>query len=116
MRLGRLRARFNAKGKGNTSKDELGQMTIERLRQKPVKLDRLVEMLKEQDDEIKRLREALQSTSTMIELMCKVFDLSPEDFVINVNASKENGETRVVRSISAQEVLDKVRATLGEKE
>ena len=65
---------------------------------------------------IERLREALQSTSTMIELMCKVFDLSPEDFVINVNASKENGETRVVRSISAQEVLNKARAALGEKE
>jgi hypothetical protein len=67
-------------------------------------------------DEIERLREALQSTSTMIELMCKAFDLSPDDFVIKVNANKENGETRVVTSISAQEVLDKARAALGEKE
>lgn len=64
-------------------------------------------------DEIERLREALQSTSTIIELMCRAFDLSPEDFVIKVNANKENGETRVVTSISAQEVLDKARAALG---
>ena len=78
--------------------------------------DLVIDDMVESADTIERLREALQSTSTMIELMCKVFDLSPEDFVINVNASKENGETRVVRSISAQEVLDKVRATIGEKE
>ena len=78
--------------------------------------DAVLSIFKDAADTIERLREALQSTSTMIELMCKVFDLSPEDFVINVNASKENGETRVVRSISAQEVLDKVRVTLGEKE
>ena len=74
------------------------------------------EELCEAADEIERLREAVQSTSKMIELMCKAFDISPEDFVINVNANKETGETRLLRSISAQEVLNKARTALGEKE
>lgn len=67
-------------------------------------------------DEIERLREALQSTSKMIELLCKCFDLEPDAFIIHVKANKENGETRVLRSISAQDVLDEARTALGEKE
>lgn len=67
-------------------------------------------------DEIEQLREALQSTCKIVELMCKAFKIEPEDFVINVSANKENGETRIVRSISAQEVLGQARSALGEKE
>ena len=66
-------------------------------------------------DEIERLREALRSTGMMIGFLCKCFDIEPDAFIIHVKANKENGETRVVKSISAQDVLDDARAALGEK-
>jgi hypothetical protein len=67
-------------------------------------------------NEIERLREALRSTGMMIEFLCKCFDIEPDAFIIHVKANKENGETRVLRSISAQDVLDEARTALGEKE
>lgn len=67
-------------------------------------------------DEIERLREVLRSTGTMIGFLCKCFDIEPDAFIIHVKANKENGETRVLRSISAQDVLDEARTALGEKE
>ena len=67
-------------------------------------------------DIVERLREALQSASTLIEIMCKALEVEPEDFAINVKSYKENGEPRLLRTISAQEVLNEARAALGEKE
>lgn len=65
MRFGRLRARLDAKGKDNTSKDELGQMRdiVERLRSPAnVFYEYAADngaMLREAADEIERLRTEL---------------------------------------------------------
>lgn len=72
--------------------------------------------LKKRDDEIERLREALQGAKTIINLLCQGFDVEPENVVINVTSENENGEEVFVKSISAQDVLTKIRAALGEEE
>lgn len=109
MRLGRLRARFNAKGKGNTSEDELGQMSdeYEDGYRAGVELTRMV-----MQAEIDRLREALRDMLSTAEV-----DQLENLSICDVGSDRAKMKNRAVASRCGMLLgkLHKIaRAALGE--
>lgn len=79
-------------------------------------IDDLIGELSEAKKEIERLRAAAGCADLIIKLMCVAFDIEPEDFVVNLTADAENGERKTIKKVSAQQILDQVRAAIGEEE
>lgn len=67
-------------------------------------------------DIVERLQGELKSTIFLVEAMCQVFDVNPNDFVLSLTKNKEGTEPQVVKEITARDVLDQARSALEEKE
>lgn len=67
-------------------------------------------------DKIDTLRDAAGCGSLIIRLMCEAFEIEPEEFVVNLMSDTPDGERKTVKKVSAQQILDQIRAALGEKE